>query len=254
MDNSFKSDAKASGILAVIFTVAAYIIGSIYFYFTGSNDSVSWVFILVFFIIVYAILLYAVRGYNDEYKAEKDLERRKAIQIQEKKEAQESVRLTRIAEYESLYGECTKVISNPGDSSQDFIRVYEKPSVIIIKDEKYSFDEIIGYNLTDNSRVIKGELSSSTSTSNASAVGRAVVGAALGGVAGAVIGGATAKQTTEYKQGEDKTIHDFSVNINVNRLSEPLVKLHIGRNEDLANEITALINAIVVRNNTTKSK
>lgn len=250
MGESFKSDAKASGIIAVILTVAAYAIGSIYFYFSGSNSSVSWVFLLVFFIIVYAILLYAVRSYNDEYKAEKDLERRKAIQIQEKKEAKERERLTRMTEYESQYGECTKVISNPGDSIQDFIRVYERSSVIIINDEKYSFDEIIGYNLTDNSRVIKGELSSKTTTSNASAVGRAVVGAALGGVAGAVIGGATAKQTTEYKQGEDKTIHDFTVNINVNRLSEPLIKLHIGRNEDLANEITALINAIVVRNRT----
>jgi hypothetical protein len=126
--------------------------------------------------------------------------------------------------------------------------------IILINDVKYGFDEIIGYSLTDNSRVIKGELSSSTSTSNTSAIGRAVVGAALGGVAGAVIGGATAKQTTEYKQEGDKTIHDFTVNINVNRLSEPLVKLYIGRNEDLVNEITALINAIVVRNNTTQSK
>ena len=91
-------------------------------------------------------------------------------------------------------------------------------------------------------------MSSSTSTSNVSALGRAVVGAALGGVAGAVIGGATAKQTTEYKQGENKTIHDYTVNINVNRLSEPLVKLYIGKDEDLANEIAALINAIVTRN------
>ena len=254
MGDSFKSDAKACGMLAVILTVAAYIIGSTYFYFTGSKSSVSWVFLLMFFIVVYAVLLYATRSHNDEYKAEKDLEQRKAIQIQEKKEAKERERQTKISEYESQYGECTKVISNPGDSNQDFIRVYEKPSVIIINDEKYGFDEIIGYNLSDNSRVIKGELSSSTSTSNASAVGRAVVGAALGGVAGAVIGGATAKQTTEYKQGEDKTIHDFTVIININRLSEPLVKLYIGGNEDLANEITALINAIVVRNNTIKSQ
>jgi hypothetical protein len=31
----------------------------------------------------------------------------------------------------------------------------------------------------------------------------------LGGVAGAVIGGTTAKQNTQFKQGEDKTIHDY---------------------------------------------
>lgn len=243
-----KGDVKACGILAVIITIVAYIIGSTYYYLTSSRDSVSWQFIVIFFIVVFVILLIATRSVNEDLKEKEDLKRRKAIQIQEKKAALAREKQTRIEEYEAQYGECTKVISNPGDSNQDFIRVYEQPAVIIINDVKYGFDEIIGYCLTDNSRVIKGELSSSTSTSNTSAIGRAVVGAALGGVAGAVIGGATAKQTTEFNQGEDKTIHDFTVNINVNRLSEPLVKLHIGKNEDLANEIAALINAIVVRN------
>lgn len=227
-----------------------------------ANEQTIPLAVRIIILIIAAIVAFAIVKVAN-IKEDQDVKKRKQIEEErlelqrkekEKKDILVRKRQNKIAEYESRYGECTKVISNPGDSSQDFIRVYEKPSVIIIKDNTYSFDEIIGYNLTDNSRVIKGELSSSTSTSNASAVGRAVVGAALGGVAGAVIGGATAKQTTEYKQGEDKTIHDFSVNINVNRLSEPLVKLHIGRNEDLANEITALINAIVVRNNTTKSK
>ena len=246
--DTFKGDAKACGILAVIITIVAYIIGSTYYYLTNSRDSVSWKFLVIFFIVVFVILLIATDSVNEDLKAREDLKRRKAIQIQEKKAALAREKQTRIEEYEAQYGECTKVISNPSDLLVDYIRVYEKPSVIIINDEKYEFNEIIGYNLTDNSKVIKGELSSSTSTSNASAIGRAVVGAALGGVAGAVVGGTTAKQKTEYKQGEDKTIHDFTVNINVNRLSEPLIKLHVGKNEDLANEIAALINAIVVRN------
>jgi hypothetical protein len=203
---------------------------------------------LIFFLVTFIIFLVSVRSYNDDYKAKKELERRKTLQIQEKKEVSERERQKQITEYESQYGQCTKVISNPSDSSHD-IRVYEESSVIILNGEKYYFNEIIGYNLSDNSKVIKGEISSSTSTSNASALGRAVVGAALGGVAGAVIGGATAKQKTEYQQGIDKTIHDYTVNINVNRLSEPLVKLHIGENEDIANEVAALINAIVARNN-----
>ena len=79
MGDSFKSDAKACGMLAVILTVAAYIIGSTYFYFTGSKSSVSWVFLLMFFIVVYAVLLYATRSYNDEYKAEKDLYNRGTV-------------------------------------------------------------------------------------------------------------------------------------------------------------------------------
>lgn len=247
MDDSFLSDAKASAILATIFTFGAFVVGSIYYYLQG-RGSVTWQFCLIFFLVTFIIFLVSVRSYNDDYKAKKELERRKTLQIQEKKEVSERERQNQITEYESQYGQCTKVISNPSDFSHD-IRVYEESSVIILNGEKYYFNEIIGYNLSDNSKVIKGEISSSTSTSNASALGRAVVGAALGGVAGAVIGGATAKQKTEYQQGIDKTIHDYTVNINVNRLSEPLVKLHIGENEDIANEIAALINAIVARNN-----
>lgn len=243
----FLGDAKASAIIALIITFGAYIIGTIYYFFQGKG-SVSWLFCLFFFLIVFVVLLISARSYDEEYKAKKQLKARRKAQIQERRESLIQARRTKAEEYDSQYGNCTKVITSPTDNGFDLIRVYESSLTIIIKDIPYKFNEIIGYSLNDNSRIIKGELSSSTYTSNASTIGRTVVGAALGGVAGAVIGGATAKQTTEYKQSEDKTIHDYSININVNRLSEPLVKLHIGKNEDLANEIAALINAIVVRN------
>lgn len=208
----------------------------------------KWIIIVFAFLFVFGafITFFITNSKMNQVEKEKSKEMEERIIFQKKKEEDE--RLRKIDEYKACYGLCTKAISNPNDSKRDCIRVYEESFVILINDVKYRFDEIIGYNLIDNSRVIKGELSSSTSTSNASAIGRAVVGAALAGVAGAVIGGATAKQKTEFKQGEDKTIHDYTVNINVNRLSEPLVKIHIGNNEDLANEISALINAIVVRN------
>lgn len=244
----FLSDAKACTIISAIITFVAYIIGTIYYYFVGYG-SVSWLFCLILFLFVFIILLISTRSYNDEYKYKKQLEKRRKAQIQEKKENQIQDRTNKAHEYDSQYGDCTKVISNPNDNDINFIRVYESSSTIIIKDLPFKFNEIIGYNLTDNSKVIKGELSSSISISNASTIGRAVVGAALGGVAGAVIGGATAKQTAEYKQGEDKTIHDYVVYININRLSDPLVKLYIGKHEDLANEVAALVNAIIVMNN-----
>lgn len=207
--------------------------------------------VIIAIIIALGIAKFLNTNEKEEIKKRKMIyeERRKMIEKEKvEKETRIRERQTKIETYKTQFGKCTKAISNPHDSMRDYIRVYEESSVILINDVKYRFDEIIGYNLTDNSKVIKGELSSSTSTSSPSAIGRAVVGAALGGVAGAVIGGTTAKQKTEFKQGEDKTIHDFTVNINVNRLSEPLVKIHIGNNEDLSNEISALINAIVARN------
>lgn len=212
-------------------------------------ETAKWIFIIFVVLLLVYVVFKAVRN-RTERKNMKSKERRIEIEkrFELKKKESELNKLRKITEYDRCYGVCNKVITNPNNLNIDFVRVYEKSSVIIINDEKYDFNEIIGYNLSDNSKVIKGEISSSTTTSNASAIGRAVVGAALGGVAGAVIGGATAKQKTEYQQGIDKTIHDYTVNINVNRLSEPLVRLHIGENEDIANEVAALINAIVVRN------
>lgn len=243
----FLSDAKACAIISLIVTVGAYLIGTLFLYFNGKG-SVSWVFCMFFYLIVFGILLIATRSYNDEYQLEKQIQKRIATQLQQEKENEILLTANQAQEYDAQYGDCTKVISSPKGNNPNFIRVYEGSSTIILTDIPYKFEEIIGYNLTDNSRVIKGELSSSTSTSNTSAIGRAVVGAAIGGVAGAVIGGATAKQTTKYNQGEDMTVHDYTINVNVNRLSDPLVKLHIGKDEGLANEIVALINAVVIRN------
>ena len=201
--------------------------------------------ILIAFIFFYK----RFQKHADEERIEAERRRQQRHEeIMQKQKEEEETKQRKIQEYEDNYGSCTKVIPNPKDNTCDYVRVYDKASVIILNDTVYDFAEIIGYSLTDNSTVIKGDLSSTTSTSNASAIGRAVVGVAIGGVAGAVIGGATAKQKTEYKQGKDKTIHDYTVNININSLSEPLVKLHIGKYEDTANEIAELINAIVVRN------
>lgn len=207
------------------------------------------VLIAAAFLIV-VIYLYS-RSQKNIAEEREEKEKRRQLRHEEfllKQKKEEEIKQRKIQEYEDNYGSCTKVIPNPKDNFCDYVRVYDKASVILLNDTVYDFAEIIGYSLTDNSTVIKGELSSTTSTSNTSAIGRAVVGVAIGGVAGAVIGGATAKQKTEFKQGNDKTIHDYTVNVNINSLTEPLVKLHIGKYEDTANEIAALINAIVVRN------
>ena len=87
MNVDFKGDVKACGILAVIITIIAYVIGSTYYYLTNSRDSVSWQFLVTFFIVVFVILLIATNYVNEDLKEREDLKRRKAIQIQEKKAA-----------------------------------------------------------------------------------------------------------------------------------------------------------------------
>jgi hypothetical protein len=78
-------------------------------------------------------------------------------------------------------------------------------------------------------------------------LGRSVVGSVLGGTAGAIIGGTTAQQKTEYIQEDDRTIHDYTVIININSISNPVIRIHTGRDGKLTNEIVGLMNVIISR-------
>ena len=78
--------------------------------------------------------------------------------------------------------------------------------------------------------------------------GRAVVGGILTGGAGAVIGGATAKKTTVSKQSSDKVYHDYTILINVDSLSDPIIKIPMGSDGKTVNEIVAMMNVIIHRN------
>ena len=89
---------------------------------------------------------------------------------------------------------------------------------------------------------------STTKSSNGNAIGRAVVGGVIAGGAGAVIGGTTGKKNTEtiYKQKDDIVKHDYTVIINVNSISNPIVRINLGDNGKLVNEIVATMNVIIM--------
>lgn len=80
-------------------------------------------------------------------------------------------------------------------------------------------------------------------------IGRAVVGGVLAGGAGAVIGGTTAAKdtVTVATHANDTVIHDYTVVINVNSFSNPVVRIPLGK--DKVNEIVGLMNVIINANN-----
>ena len=45
----------------------------------------------------------------------------------------------------------------------------------------------------------------------------------------------------------DKTEHDYTVIINVDSISEPVIRIHTGRDGKLTNEIVGLMNVIISR-------
>ena len=45
----------------------------------------------------------------------------------------------------------------------------------------------------------------------------------------------------------DRTIHDYTVIINVNSISNPVIRVHTGERGKLTNEIVGLMNVIIAR-------
>jgi hypothetical protein len=78
-------------------------------------------------------------------------------------------------------------------------------------------------------------------------VKRAVVGEVLIGGAGAIIGGSTASKTTISTQENDKVVHNYTIIVNVDSLSEPIIRVHIGTDGKTVNEIVGLMNVIINR-------
>lgn len=137
---------------------------------------------------------------------------------------------------------------NRTKSVDNAILVYENRNVIRIMGEVRSFKDIIGYSIDDNSKVIHGNTTALTKTSTGSMIGRSVVGDLVAGPAGAIIGGSTAKKNTTFVQGDDLTVHNYTININVNSIANPIIHINIGNNSELVNKIAGLINVILNRN------
>ena len=149
------------------------------------------------------------------------------------------------------YGEPTKTISLKASDLEQEIIAFEAFKRIWICGKDFSMNDILGCSLEDNQKVIKGEVTSTTQTKNGNMVKRAVVGNILLGGAGAIIGGSTAGKTTITTQGDDTVQHDYTIVINVDSLSNPILTIHVGRDGVLANEIVGLMNVIINRNKKT---
>lgn len=128
------------------------------------------------------------------------------------------------------------------------IIVYEPKSIIRIMGTMYNFKDIIGVSVSDNQKIVHGQTVSSTKTSTGSMVGRAVVGDLVAGQVGSIIGGSTAKKNTTFVQGDDSIVHDYTIHINVNDISNPIIHINTWNDGELTNKIVGLMNVIIERN------
>ena len=127
------------------------------------------------------------------------------------------------------------------------ILVFEENSTIVIKNNAYKFDDIVNFDVYDNSTSIYSGASSS-STKTGSMLGRSAVGAVLFGGVGAIVGGTTAKQEMVTSQ-TSVTLHNYDVVLTLNSLSTPTLKVNFENNQGKVQEFVSILSIILERRN-----
>lgn len=229
-----------------------------------SADDDTNMFTIGFFIVIcICILIYAVRENarqnelaweRNKRKTPEHIEKQKML-IQEEERQRRKVLDDAKALVIAEYGEITKeIILRYSNNLDDRILIFSEKSVIRIYNKAYKFSDILGYTVTDNkSTIIEGGNSSSiTTTSTGSLVGRAVVGGVLLGGVGAIAGASSAKKNTETISGNQivSETHNYTIHINVNDLSSPIVSINTKSSEERTQEIIGVLNIIINKNNT----
>lgn len=236
------------------------------------------VLVLLFFGSVITYSIQSSKGREAEEKKNKEneeLERRNTNKYNQdfhslSEEYGESTLVIDIYDMKGCYSEMPGLIKTVRDNESDDIKqmrnkhlesymkktksvdsaiiVYEPKGIIRIMGKMYNFKDIIYVSVSDNQTVVHGQMASSTKTSTGSMVGRAVVGDLIAGPVGSIIGGSTAKKNTTFVQGDDSIVHDYTININVNDISNPIIHINTWNDSELTNKIVGLMNVIIERN------
>ena len=171
------------------------------------------------------------------------------IQVQEiiKFEKEKEEYASAMSDLVNKYGNPDKVISLNGYDINNDIIAFGNTKRVWIAGKDLQMSDILNCTYNDNSYIEKGAVSYETRTKNGSMATRAIVGGVLTGGVGAMVGGATAKKSTIVNQENDTLIHDYTVIINVNSLSEPIIRIPLGNDIDMVDDIVGLMNVIISR-------
>lgn len=234
---------KTKSILSLLILLAFCVLGG--GSFDDNGDLSAWVWVVIVVVILF-IVISVIMSINEDSKKKERAEQAR-LRREERVKAQTEEYNVLKQQFVETNGTPDKslIISNLDINSE--IHVYEKTKKVFIMGKEYSFRDIISCTFSDNPRIVKGKVTAITKSKNGNVIGRSIVGDVIAGPAGAIIGGTTAKKHTEYIQEDDKTVHDYTVIINMNSISEPIIRIHTGQDGKLTNEIVGLMKVIISR-------
>ena len=209
---------------------------------SGELYTIVYIVCLCILGLLFACVLY-IRGKNKRKQSE--LNRIKRNEKQHKIDALYEIYKTELA---NRYGSPTRTINifisnDDGTSQHGDILVFQQYKKVIIGKKEYDFHDILNCFLYDeNERNVT--INQTTKTKTGNMLGRAAIGALTLGAAGAVVGAVTAnKESTSTV--DSSHIGAFIVKIGIKSIEEPAITLRFGNDKSKAEEVNALIQAII---------
>lgn len=155
--------------------------------------------------------------------------------------------------YVAQYGQPDKTFTFIKNDKTGIILINEQNQKIWILGHDLTFSEIISCSIEEDTTIHKGKIIASTTTNSGSLLGRSLLGGLVAGPIGALVGGSTASTTTEFQQEDDHLVRDYTVIVTVNSISNPVIRIHTGKNAPLTKELFAIFQIICSRNSQQKN-
>ena len=225
---------KAKTIISSLILIFFAILGG------GSVDTVNY-FMIGFLVIVGAMIIIGIPMEIDAFRKKKKQKERESL----KREARQAEYIAQKKQFLAANGTPDKTIVVRELDLNSEIHVYENSKKVFIMGKEYTFKDVLACSVSSQERIEKGNIISVTGSDNGSVAGRAIVGGIIAGPAGAIIGGSTADKRTEISQDDDKVVRDYTVNITMNSISDPIINIHTGEDVKLTNEVVSLMNVII---------
>ena len=225
---------KAKTIISSLILIFFAILGG------GSVETVNYV-LIGFLVFIGIMILFGIFGGIYDFKTNKAKKEKERLE----REAKQAEYIAQKKQFLAANGTPDKTIVVRELDLNSEIHVYEHSKKVFIMGKEYSFKDVLACSLSSRERIEKGNIISVTESNNGSVAGRAIVGGIIAGPAGAIIGGSTADKRTEISQDDDKVVRDYTVNITMNSISDPIINIHTGEDVKLTNEVVSLMNVII---------
>lgn len=225
---------KAKTIISSLILIFFAILGG------GSVGTVNYV-LIGFLVFIGIMILFGIFGGIYDFKTNKAKKEKERLE----REAKQAEYIAQKKQFLAANGTPDKTIVVRELDLNSEIHVYENSKKVFIMGKEYSFKDVLACSVSNQERIVKGNIISVTESNNGSVAGRAIIGGIIAGPAGAIIGGSTADKRTEISQDDDKVVRDYTVNITMNSISDPIINIHTGENVKLTNEVVCLMNVII---------